>query len=103
MGLYLINSKRIHRKPITLLKNYFSFDSKSQRKGRSKEREERKELAGDVKASWGDQIRSYVFHPYQMVKDLRTGVETSDVEGVLSGNIDEFLSSGMHWKKQHEK
>lgn len=70
---------------------------------KQEESEQRKEMAGDVKASWGDQIRSYVFHPYQMVKDLRTGVETSDVEGVMSGNIDEFLSSGMHWKKQHEE
>lgn len=64
---------------------------------------QRKEMAGDVKASWGDQIRSYVFHPYRMVKDLRTGVETSDIEAVMDGEIDAFLSSGMRWKKQHEK
>ncbi|MBR4399318.1 MAG: peptide chain release factor 2 [Aeriscardovia sp.] len=70
---------------------------------KQEESEQRKELAGDVKASWGDQIRSYVFHPYQMVKDLRTGMETSDIEGVMNGEIDEFLSSGMQWKKRHEK
>ena len=60
-----------------------------------KETEQQKEISQikgkAVSASWGNQIRSYVLHPYKLVKDLRTNVETSDVEGVLDGNLDKFV------------
>ena len=42
---------------------------------------------------WGNQIRSYVFQPYQMVKDLRTGVDTGNVQGVMDGDIDKFINA----------
>ncbi len=50
-------------------------------------------LAGKINNEWGDQIRTYVMHPYKQVKDLRTGIETSDIDGVLSGNLDEFIEA----------
>ncbi len=51
---------------------------------------------GDI--GWGYQIRSYVFMPYQLVKDLRTGYETSNVEGVMDGDLDPFIHSYLNWR-----
>jgi peptide chain release factor 2 len=49
--------------------------------------------AGKMKIEWGSQIRNYVMHPYKLVKDVRTGHETGNVDAVMDGYIDEFLKS----------
>ncbi|MBU6146960.1 MAG: peptide chain release factor 2 [Actinomycetales bacterium] len=56
-------------------------------------------LRGDSAGSWGTQMRSYVLHPYQMVKDLRTEVETGNTAAVLDGQIDEFIAAGIRWRR----
>jgi peptide chain release factor 2 len=60
-------------------------------------------LKGDGGNSWGNQMRSYVLHPYQMVKDLRTEYEVGNPEAVFNGEIDGFLEAGIRWRKQQEK
>ena len=61
------------------------------------------DIRGDiVEAAWGNQIRNYVFHPYQMVKDLRTETETGNTAAVLDGEIDEFVESGIRWRRQQQ-
>jgi len=67
-----------------------------------KEEEEakKKELAGDVKASWGDQMRSYVLNPYQMVKDLRTNHEEGNPDKVFNGEINDFIDAGIRWRAE---
>ncbi|MEP7160273.1 MAG: peptide chain release factor 2 [Dermatophilaceae bacterium] len=63
----------------------------------------KKELAGVITASWGDQMRSYVLHPYQMVKDLRTEYEVGNTSGVFDGDIDAFLEAGIRRKRSQER
>jgi peptide chain release factor 2 len=60
------------------------------------------ELRGETTSSWGTQIRNYVLHPYQSVKDLRTGVETGNTAAVLDGEIDEFIEAEIRWLRRKE-
>ena len=70
-----------------------------------KRQEEEAKLAGlkhDAAGSWGDQMRSYVLHPYQMVKDLRTEHETGNPSAVFDGQIDDFIEAGIRWRRQSQ-
>src|SRR6478736_5152390 len=69
---------------------------------KAEEDAKKKELAGDIKASWGDQMRSYVLHPYQMVKDLRTEHEVGNPSAVFDGDIDDFIEAGIRWRRGAE-
>jgi peptide chain release factor 2 len=58
------------------------------------------EITGDqLDANFGSQIRSYVLHPYQQVKDLRSGVEIGNVEGVLDGDLDTLMEGYLQWER----
>src|SRR3984885_14764207 len=59
------------------------------------------ELRGDGGRSWGTQIRNYVLHPYQNIKDLRTGYETGNTAAVMDGEIDGFIEAEIRWLRQH--
>ena len=65
---------------------------------REEEAAKKKELAGTITASWGDQMRSYVLAPYQMVKDLRTDYEVNNPQAVFDGDIDGFIGAGIRWR-----
>jgi peptide chain release factor 2 len=66
---------------------------------RQEERAEMDALKGDGGSSWGNQMRSYVLHPYQMVKDLRTDYEVGNPGNVLDGDIDGFIEAGIRWRR----
>jgi peptide chain release factor 2 len=70
---------------------------------RQEEKAEMDALKGDSGGSWGNQMRSYVLHPYQMVKDLRTEQETGNTSAVLDGDIDAFVEAGIRWRRQAER
>jgi peptide chain release factor 2 len=67
---------------------------------KEKDKAEMDALKGDTAGSWGNQMRSYVLHPYQMVKDLRTEHETGNTSAVLDGEIDDFIEAGIRWRRQ---
>jgi peptide chain release factor 2 len=71
---------------------------------RQEREEELAALSGDKKnVEWGSQIRSYVLHPYQQVKDLRTGHETGNVDAVLDGDLDAFMEAWLQWARARDE
>ena len=69
---------------------------------RRQEEQAKLDALKDTGSSWGNQMRSYVLHPYQMVKDLRTDYEVGNPSAVLDGDIDGFLEAGIRWRRQRE-
>lgn len=69
-------------------------------RARAEKEAEMRELKGDAGNSWGSQMRSYVLHPYQMVKDLRTEHEVGNPDAVFDGEIDGFIDAGIRWRRQ---
>jgi peptide chain release factor 2 len=75
------------------------LQSKLLERTRQEEQAKINALKGDTAGSWGNQMRSYVLHPYQMVKDLRTEEETGNTAAVLDGEIDNFVEAGIRWRR----
>jgi peptide chain release factor 2 len=71
-------------------------------KRREEEQAKINDFRGNVTSSWGDQMRSYVLHPYQMVKDLRTEHETGNPQAVFDGEIDDFIEAGVRWRRTQD-
>lgn len=69
-------------------------------RARAEKEAEMRELKGDGGNSWGSQMRSYVLHPYQMVKDLRTNHEVGNPDSVFDGDLDGFVDAGVRWRRQ---
>ncbi|MHA2788388.1 peptide chain release factor 2 [Corynebacterium sp. S7] len=78
------------------------LQSKLLERKRQEEKAEMDALGAGGNASWGNQMRSYVLHPYQMVKDLRTNYEVNDPQKVLDGDIDGFLEAGIRWRMSEQ-
>ncbi len=91
------NERSQHKNKASAMKvlkaKLYELEKKAKRKKLDKLEDAKSDIA------WGNQIRSYVLHPYRMIKDLRTNVETGDVERVLDGDIDEFIKSNLLLRK----
>lgn len=95
------NERSQHKNKATAMKilsaRLYELEKKKQLEKFEKIEDAKTEIA------WGNQIRSYVLHPYQLIKDLRTEVEAGDVERVLDGDIDEFIKASLILRKKNQK
>ncbi len=92
------NERSQHKNKATAMKVLMSRLYELERKKQSEKMEKLEEAKSEI--AWGNQIRSYVLHPYRMIKDLRTNIETGNVDKVLDGEIDEFIKASLLLRKK---
>ncbi|MFW6124268.1 MAG: peptide chain release factor 2 [Acidobacteriota bacterium] len=95
------NERSQHKNKASAMKVLKSRLYELEKRRKSEKLEKLKDAKSDI--AWGNQIRSYVLHPYQMIKDLRTNVETGDTESVLDGDLDKFIKASLVQRKEQQK
>ncbi len=91
------NERSQHKNKASAMKVLMSRLYELEKQKQNEQLQKLEDAKSDI--AWGNQIRSYVLHPYRMIKDLRTNVETGNVDKVLDGDIDEFVKACLHWRK----
>jgi peptide chain release factor 2 len=94
------NERSQHKNKATAMKVLMARLYELEKKKKMKKKEKLEDAKSDI--AWGNQIRSYVLHPYRMIKDLRTKVEIGDVDRVLDGDIEEFIKSNLVLRKENK-
>jgi len=94
------NERSQHKNKATAMKVLKARLYKLEKKKKMEKKEKLEDAKSDI--AWGNQIRSYVLHPYRMIKDLRTKVEIGDVDRVLDGDIEEFIKSNLLFRKENK-
>ncbi|MBD3415433.1 MAG: peptide chain release factor 2 [Candidatus Aminicenantes bacterium] len=95
------NERSQHKNKASAMKVLKSRLYELEKRKQNKKLEKLEDAKSDI--AWGNQIRSYVLHPYQMIKDLRTNLETSDTESVLDGELDDFIKASLIQRKEEQK
>jgi peptide chain release factor 2 len=94
------NERSQHKNKASALKVLKSRLYELEKRKKNEKLEKLEDAKSDI--AWGNQIRSYVLHPYQMIKDLRTNVETGNTESVLDGDLDEFIKASLIQRKENQ-
>jgi len=94
------NERSQHKNKATAMKVLMARLYELEKKKKMEKKEKLEDAKSDI--AWGNQIRSYVLHPYRMIKDLRTKVEIGDVDRVLDGDIEEFIKSNLLLRKENK-
>ncbi len=95
------NERSQHKNKASAMKVLKSRLYELEKRKQSEKLEKLEDAKSDI--AWGNQIRSYVLHPYQMIKDLRTNVETGDTESMLDGDLDKFTKASLIQRKEQQK